>query len=125
MAEPWIDTDQVLAHLAVNRRTLRKLQHDAEAAGIRRPWVNIGSDLQPYYKWKLSQVDPWLEKVTEWRATTSRTTANTRSAGATATAQTGLSPSQISTRQKRSSSQQKRQPLSATSTGRRKTLLND
>lgn len=62
----WL-TAEVADHLRVSIRTVERLKHDTEDAGIHRPWVRIGRST----RWRRHLLDSWIEELERWQASRS------------------------------------------------------
>ncbi len=65
----WWRHKQVLAHLDVDGKTLRRRMHE-NPDHIEQPWINIGSTRRPEYRWLSGEVDRWWIEVNRWRVST-------------------------------------------------------
>ena len=62
----WWRHKEVLAHLRVDPRTLKKMMR-ATPPHIEPPWVNVGGADRPRYMWARAEVDSWYREVSKWR----------------------------------------------------------
>ncbi len=88
MTARYASHSEILDELAIGPQTLRAMMADGEEAGIRRPWVDVGSSRRPCYRWRIDQVDRWVEEVSEWRRSTRRKAARAGSSAGERAART-------------------------------------
>lgn len=94
---------QVAGRLGMDPRTLRRLMNETPKH-INKPWVDIGTEAKPSFRWCEEGIERWLREMTEWRASQSLSRASTRSDGETLTARRAREPARTSGRRKPSSS---------------------
>jgi hypothetical protein len=63
----WLKHGEVLALLRVDPKTLRKRMAE-NPPHIDPPWINIGSDRRPDYRWHEAAVDAWWVAIHRWRS---------------------------------------------------------
>ena len=54
----WLKHREVLAHLRVDPKTLRARMAE-NPPHLDPPWINIGSERRPDYRWRADAIDPW------------------------------------------------------------------
>ena len=59
----WLTHEEVCERLRVHPETVKAAMLRSEGLGLEAPWVNVGSDARPRYRWRADEVDAWWAEV--------------------------------------------------------------
>ena len=62
----WRRHAEVLKHLAVDHRILQVAMRSTPDH-IEKPWVDVGTQAAPRYRWDATRVDAWWKELHAWR----------------------------------------------------------
>ena len=59
----WLTHEEVCERLRVHPETVKAAMLRSERRGLEAPWVNVGSEARPRYRWQAAEVDAWWADV--------------------------------------------------------------
>jgi len=59
----WLTHVETCERLRVHGETVKAAMLRSENHGLNAPWVNVGSEARPRYRWRADEVDAWWTEV--------------------------------------------------------------